>query len=90
MMGRSGRVKIGEDPRKDGPGRICAQRKKSDSLGNADLKLSGDPVRIEEPTANPMTEPRQQSLSLRGGAKGAQHGAGGASGPANWIRQPGS
>jgi hypothetical protein len=47
---RSGRATVGEPARKDDPEKTRAQKKKSDWLVNADLKLIGDPTRIEEPS----------------------------------------
>jgi len=47
---RSGRATVGEPARKDDPEKTRAQKKKSGWLVNADLKLIGDPTRIEEPS----------------------------------------
>jgi hypothetical protein len=47
---RSGRATVGEPARKRDPEKTRAQKKKSDWLVNADLKLIGDPTRIEEPS----------------------------------------
>jgi hypothetical protein len=47
---KSVRVQIDEPARKDDPEKTRAQKKKSDWLVNDDLKLIGDPTRIEEPS----------------------------------------